>query len=152
MEQITSFSGEFFFLSNFFPQVIRINNLDFASSEHAFVSFKTTELWRREYIAYIIETPGQAKRYGRSFPLRPDWEDIKVEVMERIIDIKFDILPLAKALVATEDAELIEGNTWGDKFWGKIFVNGQWVGDNNLGNILMRERDKLNGGNLNVIN
>ena len=41
--------------------------------------------------------------------------------------------------MATNDAYLEEGNTWGDKIWGT--VNGQ--GANNLGKILMQIRDEL---------
>lgn len=46
---------------------------------------------------------------------------------------------LAKALLLTKTAELIEGNTWGDKIWGQC--NG--VGANLLGKILMDIRSGL---------
>ena len=46
---------------------------------------------------------------------------------------------LAKKLLATNDEYLIEGNTWGDRFWGT--VNGE--GRNQLGIILMQVRDEL---------
>ena len=43
-------------------------------------------------------------------------------------------------IVDTEDMELIEGNSWGDTFWGVC----DGVGENNLGKVLMRVRDRLN--------
>lgn len=46
---------------------------------------------------------------------------------------------LADKLVATGDAELIEGNTWGDTVWG--VCNGS--GENRLGEILMRVRSEI---------
>lgn len=42
-------------------------------------------------------------------------------------------------LLKTGNAELIEGNDWGDKIWGQ--VNG--IGENNLGKILMKIREEL---------
>ena len=40
--------------------------------------------------------------------------------------------------------ELIEGNTWGDTFFGMIKDSqGKWTGENNLGKILMQIRDEL---------
>lgn len=44
-------------------------------------------------------------------------------------------------LLATGDAVLKEGNTWNDVFWGVSLKTGQ--GENNLGKILMRVREKL---------
>lgn len=41
-----------------------------------------------------------------------------------------------KKLIKTGDAELIEGNWWGDKYWG--MCNGE--GMNKLGKILMQVR------------
>lgn len=46
---------------------------------------------------------------------------------------------LRDALIATGDAVLEEGNSWGDIYWGK--VNGR--GTNMLGQILMDIREKL---------
>ncbi len=46
---------------------------------------------------------------------------------------------LKRLLLATGDAELIEGNDWGDTIWG--MCDGE--GENLLGKILMKVRDKL---------
>jgi predicted NAD-dependent protein-ADP-ribosyltransferase YbiA (DUF1768 family) len=73
---------------------------------------------------------------GRSVKLRPDWESIKLDVMETAVRIKFTDPELAAKLIATGDEELIEGNWWNDTFWG--VCNG--VGENHLGKILMKVR------------
>ena len=54
-------------------------------------------------------------------------------------------LDLREKLLATGDAELIEGNTWRDMTWGAVWNKdkGRWVGKNNLGRILMKVRDEL---------
>ena len=60
--------------------------------------------------------------------------------MTDIVKAKFEQNEdLQKKLLATEDAYLEEGNTWGDRIWGT--VNG--VGANNLGEILMNVRKEL---------
>jgi len=71
---------------------------------------------------------------------RPDWESKRISVMEDVQMQKFLQYPdLAKKLVATGDAELEYNNTCGDTYWG--IVDG--VGENNLGKVLMRVRDRL---------
>ena len=61
---------------------------------------------------------GAAKRVGRMLPLRPDWEEVKVRVMETVLRTKFHDPDLRARLLATGEADLVEGNHWGDKFWG----------------------------------
>lgn len=57
-----------------------------------------------------------------------------------ICKAKFSQNPdLADKLVATKDAELIEGNTWGDRIWGVC----DGIGENRLGKILMRVRAEM---------
>ena len=48
---------------------------------------------------------------------------------------------LAAALLATGDAVLQQGNTWGDRYWGKDLRTGE--GENHLGRLLMERRDLL---------
>lgn len=50
---------------------------------------------------------------------------------------------LKNKLLATKDEEIIEGNTWGDRYWGQ--VNG--IGRNKLGKILMKVRHVLSQQN-----
>ena len=48
---------------------------------------------------------------------------------------------LAEWLLATGEAELSEGNTWGDEYWGVNLRTGK--GLNKLGKILMMVREEL---------
>ena len=87
-------------------------------------------------------TPNCAKRLGRQVELRSDWETVKYDVMYQVCMAKFQQNPeLLRKLVRTGDAELIEGNTWGDRVWGVDLYRG--VGENHLGKILMKIREEL---------
>ncbi len=87
-------------------------------------------------------TPKEARELGQIVQCVPGWEEIKVDVMEQCVMAKFtqdrDIL---EKLLLTLDAELIE-NSPIDSFWG-CGADGQ--GQNNLGKVLMRTREKLKG-------
>ena len=136
---IKEFRGEFAFLSSFFPSIILDGGRAFPTAEHAFQVEKTLDpVWRNRI--QFAGTPGQAKRLGRRAPLRPDWDTIKLAHMARIIRLKFTQHPvLAARLLQTGEEELIEGNTWNDRFWG--ICNG--VGENHLGQLLMQLRTEL---------
>ncbi len=55
--------------------------------------------------------PSEAKKAGRKFLLRKDWEQIKMSVMAGIVKAKFEQNEeLAKKLLATGDAYLEEGS------------------------------------------
>ncbi len=82
----------------------------------------------------------RCKKYGRKIELREDWDYIKFDFMNDFVKQKFKDPKLAERLKNTKDLELIEGNTWGDRYWGK---DQKGVGQNNLGKILMNIRDSL---------
>ena len=132
---VTEFQGEFRFLSNFWPSPIEYEGIWYPSVEHAYQAAKTLKVSDRKRIAKLI-TPGKAKRAGKELDLRPDWEEIKLDVMRELLQKKFAYRDLMFRLKKTE-GELIEGNTWGDTFWG--ICNGK--GENHLGKLLMEIRD-----------
>lgn len=138
---IVSFSGKHAFLSNFYPHEFAYNGVIYPTSEHAYQAAKTLSAPERARIAQL-ETPGKAKRYGRTIALRPNWDNIKVPIMYHILMRKFSFVPLGEMLIDTDNEELIEGNSWGDRFWGAEWENNQWVGENNLGKLLMLLREE----------
>ena len=76
---------------------------------------------------------------GRKVHLRKDWESVKDQIMHDIIAAKFEQNPhLLTQLLATNNAALIEGNTWHDTYWGVDIHTG--IGQNKLGKILMEIR------------
>jgi ribA/ribD-fused uncharacterized protein len=85
--------------------------------EHEFQSAKTHS-FRQALAIRRAATPGQAKRLGRRCDLVYNWDEIKDDVMMSCLEKKFEIPELRAVLLATGDALLIEGNTWGDRYWG----------------------------------
>ncbi|MBQ3915918.1 MAG: NADAR family protein [Ruminococcus sp.] len=137
---INLFRGENYFLSNFYEKPLTYDGITYQNSEAAFQAQKTTDIDVRRQFADL--DPSAAKKMGRKLSLRPDWEQVKVQVMYEVVSAKFSQNPdLKEMLIATGDQELIEGNDWGDRIWGQVDGNGQ----NLLGKILMRVRDELKG-------
>ncbi len=138
---IAEFQAQYRFLSNFWMVPIEVDGTVWPSVEHAYQGLKTADLvWQARIRA--CKTPGQAKRFGREVPRRADCtgEMGRVELMLRLVRIKFTYnATMRRQLLETGQAELIEGNSWGDTFWG--VCNG--VGRNHLGRILMQVRAEL---------
>jgi ribA/ribD-fused uncharacterized protein len=138
--KIVSFTGKFRFLSNFHPCKLVFDGIEYPSAEHAYVASKTSDIVQRYAIAEM-EHPGEVKRLGRKLKIRSDWEKVKVPIMKAIVQAKFDQNPdLMDLLKETRSNELIEGNTWGDRFWGQSPLGD---GRNELGKILMSIRDDI---------
>jgi ribA/ribD-fused uncharacterized protein len=138
---ITEFSGEYEFLSNFYECDFVWAGIQYPSLEHAYQSCKTEDQEEKWMIANC-STPGQAKRAGQRITLRSDWELVKVGKMESLLGWKFRSVPdLTERLRDTYPAHIAEGNLWGDTFWGVDLDTGE--GANVLGVLLMELRDEL---------
>lgn len=145
-DAILSFDGEYRFLSNFYPSLLKSGNppirgvpVYWDTVEHAYQASKTDDQDWRERI-HRAPSPGQAKKIGRLVPLRDGWEDQKYAYMNGFVWAKFACNEeLKQLLIATEDRFLVEGNTWGDTYWG--VCNGRGI--NMLGHILMQVRSSL---------
>ena len=138
---IDSFRGSYGFLSNFYLIPIEYEDIIYPSVEHAFQAAKTVSVYQRAGILGQ-STSASAKRMGKQVTLRPNWEDIKIRVMESLVKQKFRDGDLKEKLLATGNEELIEGNWWGDTFWG--IYKGR--GFNYLGKILMKIREEYQKG------
>ena len=141
MKKIEKFTGKYRFLSNFFicfPNFIVYNNRKFRSVEHAFQAAKCANDNDMD-LFMIVDKPEDAKSLGNSVKLREDWEKVKVSIMKECVRQKFSYPKLKSMLLETGDAVLVEGNHWGDTFWGVCKGEGQ----NNLGKILMEIRDEF---------
>lgn len=135
---IDSFTNDFGFLSNFYEAPIYVDGIRYKSVEHAYQAHKTLDPDSRKLIREA-KTPGIAKKLGKSVKLRPDWESVRIDLMRDFVRKKFENPFLRPLLLATEDAELVEKNTWHDTFWG--VCNGQ--GQNWLGKILEEIREEI---------
>lgn len=136
---ITSFSNENLFLSNFAYSPIRHNRLVFPTAEHFFQSMKTNDFEEKKLIAQA-KTPRQAKHMGRwIIKLDKHWEERKNKAMHYVATKKFLQNPkFAKSLLDTNEKDLVEGNWWGDTYWG-VDINLRY-GKNVLGQILQQVR------------
>lgn len=141
---ITQFRGPNRFLSNFWAAKVELDGVVYPSVEHAYQAAKTLDngpngrLWIRS-----MDTAGKAKRAGKRLTLRPDWDSVKLVLMKDLLRQKFSNNALAALLLATGSEELIEGNDWGDRYWGAEWRFGEWVGENHLGKLLMKVREEL---------
>lgn len=134
---INLFRDEYFFLSNFYPVEIKLDGIVYPNAEAAFQAQKTLNVEERRKFS-MLKNPVQAKRLGRKVKLRDDWEEVKLDIMTEIVSQKFLQHPhLIEMLLQTGDEELVEGNKWGDRFWGVC----KGKGENHLGKILMKIRD-----------
>ena len=151
---ITRFEGEHAFLSNFYPSPFVASSY-FNLGVDDEVTFPTVEHWLQahkatswgDFVAVLsAPTPGLAKRAGRNLSeIRPGWDEERVDVMYAGLSHKFADERLARLLVATGEEDLVEGNDWGDRYWGAVWDEAEqaWVGENQLGLLLMYVRGEL---------
>lgn len=137
---INQFKYKFSFLSNFYECSVIYEDIFYKSSEAAFQAAKTLD--RKMKGVFSDLSPDHAKYLGRRIDLRPDWEEVKDQVMYEIVKAKFiQNEDLGRQLLETGDEELVEGTLWHDIYWGIDLSTGK--GQNKLGQILMRVRSEL---------
>ena len=76
---IDKFDDEFAFLSNFYPASVSMDGMTFQNSEAAYQAQKC--LNAMDKFQFCNLSPRDAKKLGRKVQLRPDWANIKDEVM-----------------------------------------------------------------------
>jgi hypothetical protein len=138
MTTIASFQGAHRWLSNFAPVSVQLDGACYPSTEHAYQAAKTLDLAERANIQ-ALASPGSAKRASRQLTERPDWAEVKECVMLGLTRQKYAQEPYRSQLLATGQREIVEGNTWGDVFWGVCRGKGQ----NKLGQIIMQVRREI---------
>lgn len=148
---IGPFRGRYRFLSNFWYCKIQYDGIIYPSAEHAYQAAKTLDRAERLRIKRIT-SPGDAKRYGRRFKIRPEWEEKKLLIMETILRYKFrsgSKTGLSEKLKETKGKILVELNTWHDNYWGVCICQNcedkktEDEDNNNLGCLLMKIRRDL---------
>lgn len=135
---IDSFSGEHRYLSNFWTCSVVFEGTVYPSVENAYQAAKTLDhdIRKRFYDCSAFE----AKKRGYKVELRQDWDDVKLDIMYQLVKDKFTRdKTISKLLTDTSGIELVEGNHWGDVFWGVC----RGKGENHLGKILMQVRAEL---------
>lgn len=143
------FRNEYAFLSNFAPCTVNFEGLAYPNVECAFQAAKTLDVNAR--IPFTKCKANEAKKLGRKIQLRDDWEFIKLDIMDRLLEEKFPSNPAhanynysRKLMDLGENLNIVEENTWHDNFWGSCICpkcNGK--GKNMLGKALMKRRFRL---------
>lgn len=138
-DAITSFTGAYRWLSNFAECSVKFQGEVYRTVEHAYQAAKSEDPLYRE-IVRNCKTPGEAKRFGRVAPISEGWAERKENVMLELTRKKYQHEYYRQLLIATGSLNIVEGNNWGDNFWG--VCNGE--GLNKLGLIIMTVRDEIN--------
>ena len=151
---IYGFFQEYRFLSNFHLCNILYKDIWYPSSEHCYMAQKTNDISQKMRLSCSGGLKvNEAKHYGQSVELIPNWDNIRYDVMLDVVTHKFsqneDIKQL---LLDTGDKYLEETNWWRDKYWGchiypkqprDYSLPADQYGQNNLGKILMIVRDRV---------
>ncbi len=134
---IRKFSGHYSFLSNFFPCIVEHEGIVYPSVENAYQASKSLDPAIRKQFTNL--SAGHAKKLGQRIKCREDWNDVKIDIMRELLIKKFSQPKLKTLLLMTESDDLMEGNTWGDTFWGVY----RGKGENWLGKLLMEVRNEI---------
>lgn len=158
------FRDDYEFLSNFFAVPVMYGKFGpFPSTENA---YQLAKVPKDKLVAEVVTkfqsaTPAKAKAYGKMLfqkgMIRPDWDQIKEQVMSYLLARKFDVPELRERLLETGQAELIDGNLHHDNWWGDCQCTVARVderkygqkqschmkGQNRLGHLLMTLRTLL---------
>lgn len=165
---IDKFKGPYHWLSNFAHCKFTHNHQQYQSVEHFYQAQKadshemitikhpTNEKQNihvnaREYIATCNNPKKTVRKYKVQLP--EYWEDEKLKIMRTGLEYKFIANPhFRKLLAETDNATIIEGNTWHDNFWGDCRCHSDptahWQkdicaepGKNVLGQMIMKIRE-----------
>ena len=140
--QVFFYENDFYVLSNFSAFQLWFAGLRFETAEHAYhwmkfprrpgLQARIREAWSA-HDAFTLAGEEKANR-------RPDWDDVKVEVMRDILRHKVkQHAYVRRKLLDTGDRELIE-DSWRDDFWG---WGPNRTGLNMLGKLWMEIRAEL---------
>jgi hypothetical protein len=127
--------------SNFSKHGFELEGKYWLTSEHYFQAQKFVGTVYEEEIRKA-KSPMDAARMGRdrNKPLRPDWEQVKDEIMKIAVLQKFQTnIEIREILISTATEEIIEETT-DDYYWG---CGSDGTGKNVLGRILMDVRTML---------
>ena len=127
--------------SNFSPHGFVLDELYWSTSEHY---FQAQKFIGTPYLAKLrlVKTPKEAANMGRqrTLPLRPDWEEVKDNIMRKAVFSKFSTnKDIQGILLSTGNEKLVE-NSPIDYYWG---CGADGSGKNMLGIVLMEIRQQL---------
>ena len=136
---INKFADEHAFLSNRYRSPFVWQGIEYRTAEAAFQASKSKDETERK--KYARCSANKAKSMGKDQIPYPGWEEAQLEIMESILSAKFEqSAELMQKLEDTGNSILINGAGYHDTYWGTDLYS--WQGENHLGKIIMRIRDK----------
>ncbi|MBD2094180.1 NADAR family protein [Trichocoleus sp. FACHB-591] len=129
--------------SNFSAHGFMLDDLYWATSEHYFQAQKFIGTPYLEKVRQT-KTPKDAANMGRdrTLPLRPDWKQVKDDVMRKAVLQKFKTHADIRDILLSTGNEVLVENSPVDYYWG---CGKDGSGKNQLGQILMAVRETLRG-------
>ena len=138
--RIDSFQGEYAFLNNMYENPLTFDGVQYRNAEAAIQAQKCRN--KKDCGLFGDLDAVGAITLVRELALRKDWDEVRLQVMEDVVRIKFTQSEnLAERLLMTGDKELVHGNNRNDTYWGCDTLTG--YGENHLGRILMKIRSEL---------
>ena len=148
-----AFQSHHSFLSNMYPVKIMCDGVEYKSSEHLYHTEMAKHYQRLDLVKSIIKAKdGYAtKKIARDIVIADDWEETKLKVMRKVIQLKFDQNDNIRGKLLATVGHLYEA-TKGDSFscgmtlaQAKDIAQDTIVGANHLGKILEEYRNNYTG-------
>lgn len=140
-EAVYWFSSPFDPLNNWSAHAVVAYDKTFHTLEHAYHYRKFNDK-NPEVAQEILQSPSPwaAMKIARQYSgeIRPDWDDVKVDIMEELVRMKLDQNEdVQMILEKTGKRRIVENSPW-DDFWG---CGPKGDGVNMMGKIWMKVRD-----------
>ncbi len=149
-EKVSDFIGfynrEFFCLDNFSSFGITYEGTYYQTVEHAYQSLKFKDVApeiEKKIIQCYSAYEAQKIAHDNIDKQNPNWDDIKVLIMENLLRVKLEQNPYVKIKLQQTKNYLICEDSPKDSFWG---IGPNRDGQNQLGKLWMKLRDELVGG------
>ena len=87
-----AFQSHHAYMSNMYPCKIVFNEIEYKSSEHLYHAEMARHHNRQDLVTAIIRAKDgyAAKRFARDINIAEEWEVVKLDIMRKIIKLKFD--------------------------------------------------------------
>ncbi len=144
--------GEYGIFSNFAKTPFVLDDKIWPTVEHYFQAMKYYGTVLEEHVRNQ-PTPTAAKREGRKYQMRTDWENVKISVMRRALYAKFTSFPENSAILMNSYPHILVEHTSADNYWADgcrcsdistcmcVRLDGSCeYGQNMLGRLLMELR------------
>lgn len=144
---ITKFEGQYACFSNYYMCNMVFEELPYRCSESCYQSLKYAKQKSRNI--YRTMAPSTAHLRGQKIkPLRPKWDEVKDDLMYKVVFEKFyQNKNIQEILLSTGDEEIINENDYHDNYWGICSCEKcraeNIEGQNKLGKILMKVREDI---------